>query len=219
MNEITISDTSQTFKFQNMRKNFTMDSNLRQEEYKSKKEFRKSRLTNYTIILGILVCCLIAGVLLVYKYAQCSQDIETSLSSPFDVMRNSSTTNIIKDVRLPRSIKPVSYDIQLLPFLIDDNFTFNGEVSIKMFMLENCKNITLHSMSLKILQNHTTVEKIKEKSNDIETLPVINHFFINEKQFLIIEVDGELEKDSYYILKLKYIGTLRDDLQGFYRYA
>ncbi|XP_053689717.1 aminopeptidase N [Sabethes cyaneus] len=53
-------------------------------------------------------------------------------------------------VRLPRSIEPIAYDIQLIPFIVEDNFTFSGVVEIDILVREKCDNITLHAVALQI---------------------------------------------------------------------
>ncbi|XP_055523948.1 aminopeptidase N [Wyeomyia smithii] len=53
-------------------------------------------------------------------------------------------------VRLPRSIEPIAYDIQLIPFIVEYNFTFSGIVEIDILVKEKCDNITLHAVALQI---------------------------------------------------------------------
>lgn len=58
------------------------------------------------------------------------------------------------DVRLPRSIEPIAYDIRLIPFIFEDNFTFAGTVDIEVRVREDCDNITLHAVALQIHEAH-----------------------------------------------------------------
>ncbi|XP_058813856.1 aminopeptidase N [Topomyia yanbarensis] len=58
------------------------------------------------------------------------------------------------NVRLPRSIEPIAYDIQLIPFISEDNFTYVGSIEIDVLVKENCDNITLHAVALKIREAH-----------------------------------------------------------------
>lgn len=116
------------------------------------------------------------------------------------------------DGRLPRSVVPVSYDIQLVPFLIENNFTFNGEVSIVVDIVEDCSNITLHVAAI-------TVHDVKLNAiDDVNTsISVVDKRVDTAKQFLIIETGSELTKGSQYRLYIKYEGVLNEYLQGFYR--
>lgn len=115
------------------------------------------------------------------------------------------------DVRLPRSVIPISYDIKLIPFLIEDNFTFLGEVKILVKILEDCKNITLHAYSITI----NDVKLMSVETN--ESITITDKHIDTAKQFYIIETDVILIKGSVYQIHMKYDGSLNNDLQGFYR--
>lgn len=116
------------------------------------------------------------------------------------------------NMRLPRHVIPSSYDIKLIPFLMENNFTFIGEVTILIEILEESKNITLHTLDLVIhevklaLLNGTESKKI-EITNKRHDIP---------HQFFIMETEKILSK-GFYELHFKYEGVLNDDLQGFYR--
>jgi len=58
----------------------------------------------------------------------------------------------VKDVRLPRSVVPDSYQVRLVPHLWVDksNFTFTGQVVIRVNVTKNTKNITLHANELTV---------------------------------------------------------------------
>lgn len=116
------------------------------------------------------------------------------------------------DARLPRSVVPVSYDIRLVPFLIVDNFTFNGEVSIVVNVVENCNNITLHAAAI-------TVHDVKLNAiGAVDTsVSVLRHHMDAARQFLVIETGSELMAGAQYRLYIKYEGVLNEYLQGFYR--
>lgn len=116
-----------------------------------------------------------------------------------------------KDVRLPRSIAPVTYNISIIPFLEEGNFTFHGEVKIRINVTEDCHNITLHSTDLDIL-NGTTV---KDLSGNV--FPIKSTYFVEDKQFFIIMIDDLLKKDMQLEMGMKFIGQIADNLQGFYR--
>lgn len=49
-----------------------------------------------------------------------------------------------EDLRLPRDILPRSYEVTLLPILIEGNFTTEGYVSISVDCIQSTNNITLH---------------------------------------------------------------------------
>lgn len=219
-----------------LRDNFAMDNS---DTYQTKKSFMTLTKGTFFLFSAIFLCSLVAVGLLVYNFAACPQIDETKIcenhhyqvhedfntqattttasfsssSSASDSNVDVNATKIVKDVRLPRAIRPIAYDVKLLPFLIVDNFTFIGEVEIRIKIVEDCKNITLHSVSLKIHQNLTRVYEIETNTS----IPIKKQYFVDEKQFLIIDLDGKLDKGKEYLIKMKFEGILNDYLQGFYR--
>jgi hypothetical protein len=61
------------------------------------------------------------------------------------------------DVRLPRAVIPDSYNIKIIPFIFEGNFTFNGEVAVVVNVTETTSNITLHFNDIKIYEDTVTV--------------------------------------------------------------
>lgn len=214
-----------------MRDNFNMENTRHNtsSDYETKKVFLKLSRFGFLMLLAIFLCSLIAVALLVYNFAVCPPEEHVHLCrSRLDLLNDdkslistAATDNsndnpaILKDVRLPRSITPISYDIVIVPYLSGENFTFDGDVIIKMQVLETCKNISLHSFMLKIHRNITSIHKVT--ANESQSLTIKNQYFIEAKQFLVIETEEELERGEIYQLKISYIGQIRDNLQGFYK--
>jgi hypothetical protein len=121
-----------------------------------------------------------------------------------------------ENVRLPRSLKPLAYDIKLIPFLIENNFTFNGDVTILFEVLEECENITLHAESLKILDKNVEV-RLHQNTINNTVIGKKKQYFVESKQFYVVEVDQKLKKGTVYELVIRFTGILNDYLQGFYR--
>ena len=49
----------------------------------------------------------------------------------------------VKDVRLPRHVLPVSYNLSLVPFIIENNYTIDGNIRIESNIVEaenNCED-------------------------------------------------------------------------------
>ena len=59
-------------------------------------------------------------------------------------------------MRLPEHLSPLSYDVKLVPFIIPDNFTIEGSMSLVMeAKTSGSTNITLHSAETDI--DHSSV--------------------------------------------------------------
>lgn len=89
-------------------------------------------------LLGsFFLICLVATGLLVYHFAPCPENKQVKqcddiLDNPLLITaRKFSETPAKKkvDVRLPRAVVPDSYEIWLIPFIWEGNFTFHGEVN------------------------------------------------------------------------------------------
>ena len=54
-------------------------------------------------------------------------------------------------MRLPTHLKPLAYNVSLVPFIIPGNFTIKGTVLITLTAIEDgAKNITMHSVATNI---------------------------------------------------------------------
>lgn len=88
-------------------------------------------------ILGI-----VATGLLVYHFAPClnGKSVDNADNFADSALLNSARTFATADahkkkidVRLPKSVVPDSYEIKLMPFIWEGNFTFNGEVNFYFY--------------------------------------------------------------------------------------
>jgi aminopeptidase N len=206
-----------------------MDS-VHHDELQYKKSFVRFSCTGFFLFVTIFLCCIVAAALLVYNFATCPQiDPLISENHHFHNLLNpphslKTTTEIAenppqnsKNLRLPRSIRPVSYDVTLLPFLSSDNFTFNGEIAIRINVNEKSKNVTLHSASLVINWSFSNIQKLGDDEKPVENVSITNQYFVDEKQFLVLETGKHLEANENYVVKLQFVGSIKDNLQGFYK--
>ncbi|KAH7950958.1 hypothetical protein HPB52_003404 [Rhipicephalus sanguineus] len=117
-----------------------------------------------------------------------------------------------KNVRLPRSLVPVHYDVELAP-TIDGNFTFNGSVAILVRCASETSNVTLHIKDLNV--SHVSVSE----SNAAGGSRVEHDRYDEDKrlQFLVIKLKRPLAVGANYTIRMNFVGLLNDDLAGFYR--
>lgn len=141
---------------------------------------------------------------------------QTTLTPPTTVHTKTSDD---LDLRLPRAIKPVSYNIKLIPYFEERNFTFDGYAQIVMNCHENTSNITLHAITLAINESDIAIYQLFETDDEnVEyEVPIHNITFNEKKQFLIINLDEILVQNMTYAIYINYTGLLNDDLKGFYR--
>ncbi len=109
-------------------------------------------------------------------------------------------------VRLPEYVKPERYKVMLKPDL--KKFTFEGEETIYLNLEKATKQITLHSIELKI-ESAEWVHKGKENWAGKIT-------YDKKMETAIFSFKNNLEKGKGE-LKLKFKGILNDKMRGFYR--
>ena len=119
----------------------------------------------------------------------------------------------VTDVRLPRHLVPVLYTLELVPFIIPDNFTIRGHVQIEMLCRQAADNVTLHVADL-LLQNNTV--RLEEKTTKKE-VPITGHDYDMDREFYIAKLGENLQPGKVYVIKIEYTAYLKDNLKGFYR--
>lgn len=183
----------------------------------SKKGYMQVKKTTGILILIAVICSLVL-VFFVSRYVGNSCDSANKEEKNVDDQPPDALTKPKPkvDVRLPRDITPISYDLKFIPFITPDNFTFRGEATIKLNVEKDTQNITLHSLELDITDSDITIYKLEdgEKNNQV---PKTSLTFIKEKEFLVIAMEEKLKENEKYLLIIKFAGKLDDNMRGFYK--
>lgn len=119
--------------------------------------------------------------------------------------------------RLNTSIVPTSYAIHIIPYFETGNeneFTFDGEVSIDLFTETPTNQIKLHSENLTFSASNITVKSGNTNVNLDATNPLQ---FDEQYTFAYINLASNLQSGAQYTLNIAYRGPIRNDLKGFYR--
>ncbi|XP_021919195.1 aminopeptidase N-like isoform X1 [Zootermopsis nevadensis] len=117
--------------------------------------------------------------------------------------------------RLPTHVIPTHYRIQLVPFIVEDNFTVSGEVWIRLKCLEAAQNITLNINDIEVNEGAVKVTQLHPK--EIINVQVIEHVYNTDAQTYSAILDQHLMPGVQYELYIKFLGQINDLLQGFYR--
>ena len=123
-----------------------------------------------------------------------------------------SSKSKVRDVLLPRHLHPINYKLELVPFIIPDNFTIRGKVEIEISCLLSSSNITLHAADLQI-ENDT----IRVKDENSQDVGMINVEYDTDREFVILHLASQLQPGRKYKVTILYTAFLRDNLKGFYR--
>ncbi|XP_042901838.1 aminopeptidase N [Parasteatoda tepidariorum] len=154
--------------------------------------------------LGFAALCVLAVGLIVGYLAPCG-----SRSGVSDLI-NPEARKELPYVRLPRSIIPEHYNVVLQPYIEPGNFSFDGKVEIRIKVLEPTNNVTVHINNITVKQD--TVELSGHGAPTISSLGEDK-----EKQFFILYLKGQLSAGQTYEVRMDFVGTLNDQLSGFYR--
>uniref|UniRef100_A0A1B6CLC6 Aminopeptidase n=1 Tax=Clastoptera arizonana TaxID=38151 RepID=A0A1B6CLC6_9HEMI len=164
--------------------------------------FLVSRL-NAALLFTAFIVCMVGTALATYHLTTCTCTPGGTFSELID---DSAPPRHLPYSRLPTSVVPHSYNIRLIPFIQELNFTFDGHVRIVVNVTRDTDNITMHMYDIEVLS--TEIDggvSVVSTHNDVAG------------QFFIIKTSNVLEAGKQYTVDIKYIGKLNDQLLGFYR--
>ncbi|XP_028661568.1 leucyl-cystinyl aminopeptidase [Erpetoichthys calabaricus] len=166
-----------------------------------------------TLFVGAFVLLVVATVaMVIYFLPKCNftkegcNKTEHSVEPLYPISTNGKIfpwTNI----RLPRNVIPVQYDISLHPNLT--TMTFNGSVSIKMKILEETRNIILHSSGLSLNVKSSKVEETHRKISEMLEYKPWNQ--------IALVFPEDLQKGQTCIVEIEFSANLSDTYSGFYK--
>lgn len=162
------------------------------------------------LLAAVAVLCVLVVGLLVGYLTPCRLEAGNDGSSEPEALKHK------KDfpyVRLPRSIVPEHYDVELRPHIVPDNFTFDGKVRILVRVVQATNNVTLHVHNLTV--DSDSIRLTDARSGDV--LPVSSTSEDEEKQFYVLHPKDNLVQGKTYEVYMEFVGSLNDQLAGFYR--
>lgn len=164
------------------------------------------------LVLFFLISCVAVG-LIVYHLGlpdsnSSSSDPQEPVAEPEPQQKSAKVT----DVRLPVHLEPIKYKLELVPFIIPNNFTIRGNVKIQVLCHHPSSNITVHAADLSI--NNDTVVVADEDGNSLDVEGVQ---YDKDREFFIINLSEQLIVGKMYTVEISYIAYLKDNLKGFYR--
>uniref|UniRef100_A0A3Q0SW09 Leucyl/cystinyl aminopeptidase n=1 Tax=Amphilophus citrinellus TaxID=61819 RepID=A0A3Q0SW09_AMPCI len=173
-----------------------------------------SRPSARTMVVCVLVLVIVASMTMVLYFlpgctftkAGCRKPNKTD---PIDTVYPISTNGELfpwAQLRLPQSIKPLSYDLTLNPDL--DKMTFTGRTVINMSVLHSTSRIVFHGANLNITK--ATFKLGDGKASDVTVLEY------KPRQQLAVNLSKELEAGQYCVLTLEYAANLSNTYDGFY---
>lgn len=122
-----------------------------------------------------------------------------------------SETEPWKNLRLPRYVMPIHYEITLYPDIYNGNAWFYGNESVEIAIYKDTNFILIHQHFLNITK---TSLKLKSDNSIIE---IKEPYYYEQNQFWVIETQEMLRNGSRVILELTFDGSLSRAIVGFYK--
>ncbi|XP_047471492.1 aminopeptidase N-like [Penaeus chinensis] len=119
-----------------------------------------------------------------------------------------------EDIRLPQSLRPLHYLIQLQPF-INGNFSIIGYMKVEVEVLDTTSDIILHMLD--IVTKNDTVKVLTSGGLGQRQVGIMSQNYDPVRQFYVARTEEELTKGETYTLQMEFLGYLNDQLRGFYR--
>ncbi|XP_025830686.1 puromycin-sensitive aminopeptidase-like protein isoform X1 [Agrilus planipennis] len=186
-----------------------LENNSNQKKYTvnrtSKGDLVISKIVCGLLVLLAMILIALAALLTYFLLPYCPNE-----ATP-EALRKA----VVKDgpARLPRSIQPLHYRLQIIPFLEEGNFTTNGAVQINVNVTESTNKIELNINDIEINQHSVAVKRV----SDDKSVKVSDQKYDNESQKYIISLAESLKEGDQYQIAITYNGKLNDYMQGFYR--
>ncbi|XP_068954709.1 aminopeptidase N isoform X1 [Petaurus breviceps papuanus] len=121
--------------------------------------------------------------------------------------------------RLPKSLIPEHYTVQLRPYLTQDDrglYVFSGESTVRFLCKEETNVIIIHSNKLNYTMKNG--HHVSLKGVDGSQPPEIDKTeLVTLTQYLVVHLKDKLVAGHYYEMESSFVGELADDLAGFYR--
>ncbi|XP_078360659.1 glutamyl aminopeptidase-like isoform X2 [Oculina patagonica] len=167
------------------------------------------------IILVLLILVIVLGALLGHTRSKLSDREETREGSTGPVAVSTSApgpttpgTEAWWNVRLPKNIVPVHYDVLL--YIDLKKLEFYGNVEILVNVSSPSENVLVHVNKMNITSASV------EKASGGDPLEIKRKFWFEKNQFYVMIMNSALKKGQYKI-KMEFRAWLTDDLAGLYK--
>ncbi|KAG7211605.1 hypothetical protein KM043_010860 [Ampulex compressa] len=116
--------------------------------------------------------------------------------------------------RLPKEVVPVVYDLWIYTRLGEDDFAYDGKVSIALNVLQGTDRIIVHRDKFNVLEDKSRL--YRRSGNTFDSFSIEEQRHDPERQFHVVVLGKHLEPGEY-VLELYFEGEVIDDVFGFYR--
>jgi hypothetical protein len=95
---------------------------------------------------------------------------------------------------------PEKYKIELIPFIIPDNFTIRGKVLVHLHCVSPGKNVTLHSADMDLNKKSAVLTETETGRQ----LKIAEHVVDKDREFYIAKTEEALVPGKAYTIKVMF---------------
>lgn len=135
------------------------------------------------------------------------------LSCTVLIAANIDAANKVPNYRLPETIKPLNYVVEILKLQDIDHATneFKGRVSVEVQVLSPTSDIVLNVAESVLMRSVNVFDAARNVRLEIKEM------IHDKKRELYTITLHKLMKDQKVNIVIEYVGILHDDMYGFYR--
>ncbi|XP_053669421.1 aminopeptidase N [Anopheles marshallii] len=130
------------------------------------------------------------------------------------------SSNLNSSYRLPKSITPEHYNLQVFTHLGDERgFIFYGQVVIRFLCLEDTDKVVLHSKNLTLSEERVLLREIvsDNQPNRSQQIDIKSLEYVTEHDYAVFHVSTPLKKGERYEISIPFESNLSTGLIGYYR--
>ncbi|XP_064119504.1 aminopeptidase N-like [Macrobrachium nipponense] len=164
-------------------------------------------------VAGVVVVGLVIGSGLIGHFAfpyEPSNDSDTPLTSGNPEVTTPVPPEEVTDFRLPTSLTPTHYKVELRPF-VNGNFSILGRVVVDIEVKVDTSNITIHMADM-ITFNDTI--KVTHNGNQVA---ITEHTYDPIREFYVGHLEEKITGGENITLEMSFQAYLNDQMRGFYR--
>lgn len=145
-----------------------------------------------------------------------SQCLTPTTSKTNQPITSTTSSAVLKDYRLPKSLKPYYYDLTVKTTFDaqTEPFTYDGDLTIQFSCLQNTNSISIHTNEIDI--NLSSVV-ITSASNPGATYTVTSTSYDSDTEIFKMVLSQPLQANQNYTMSMSYLGLSQANNFGFYK--
>ncbi|XP_053392901.1 glutamyl aminopeptidase-like [Mercenaria mercenaria] len=117
-----------------------------------------------------------------------------------------------KNLRLPKTVVPIHYEVTLFPDFYEDHETFYGNITTELYVQTTTNIVMVHIKYLNISQTNISTD-----IGRTDSIPIKRTFEYGPHEFWVVETETPLKFNTTVYLHMTFSGSLTRSIVGFYK--